>query len=59
MECFFKLELGGTHKRSYQTQGSLVNDLDLSCKEYLISSKLIHCYDKDPEISEKKKQTIN
>ena len=53
MECFFKSELCGTHKRSYQTEGSLVNDLDVSCKEYLISSKLMHCYDEDPGISEK------
>ena len=36
MECFFKSELSGAHKRSRQTEGSLVNDLDVSCKEYLI-----------------------
>ena len=51
MECFFKSELCGTHKRSRQTEGSVVNDLDVSCKEYLIFSKLMHCYDKDPGIS--------
>ena len=53
MECFFKLELCGAHKRSHQTEGSLVNGLDVSCKEYLISSKLMNCNDKDPGISEK------
>ena len=42
-----------THKRSRQKQGSLVNNLDVSCKEYLICSKTIHCYSKDQEISEK------
>lgn len=52
MKCFFKSELCGTHKRFRQTQSSLVNDLDVSCKEYLISFKLVHCYDKDPEVSE-------
>ena len=52
MECFFKSELCGT-QRSYQTEGSLVNDLDVSGKEYLISFKLMHCHDKDSGISEK------
>ena len=52
-ECFFKSELCRTHKRSRQKQGSLVNNLDVSCKEYLICSKTIHCYNKDQELSEK------
>ena len=55
---FFKSELCGTHKRSYQTEGSLVNDLDVICKEYLISSKLMHCYDEDPGISEKQLKVV-
>ena len=53
MDCFFKSELCGIHKRSRQTEGSLVNDFNVSCKEYLISFKFMHCYEKDPGISEK------
>ena len=49
----FKSGLCGAHKTSCQTEGSLVNDLDVSCKEYLSSSKFMHCYNKDPGISVK------